>query len=81
MSFYFEIGGFHSKIMIVTPHILETKFGWSGVAIEIDRERCEEYNLNRTNLCLNVDATTFNYLEYFEENNFPKTMDYLQIGY
>lgn len=75
---YVEIGGFHSRFDSNT-YLLETQFGWSGVAFEIDKERSDEYNLNRSNVCLNVDATNFNYLEYFENNNFPKIIDYLQI--
>ena len=33
----------------------------------------------RKNKAILADATTFNYLKYFEENNFPKQIDYLQI--
>lgn len=75
---YLEIGGYHSKIDSNT-YLLETAFDWTGVAFEIDKDRCEEYNLNRKNPCLNVDATTFNYLEYLDTNSFPKTIDYLQL--
>jgi len=77
-GFYLEIGTYDSKIMSNT-YLLETQYGWSGVGLEIEKSRAEEYNLNRSNLCLNVDATKFNYLEYFENNNIPKTIDYLQI--
>jgi hypothetical protein len=77
-GFYLEIGGYHSKYDSNT-YLLEKEYDWSGVALEIDKERSEEYNQNRVNKCLNVDAITFNYLEYFENNNFPKTIDYLQI--
>jgi hypothetical protein len=77
-GFYVEIGGYHSKHDSNT-YILETQYGWKGVALEIDKERSDEYNSNRSNICLNVDATTFDYLKYFEDNNFPKTIDYLQV--
>jgi hypothetical protein len=77
-GFYVEIGGYHSKNDSNT-YLLETKYDWKGVALEIDKERSDEYNLNRSNICLNVDATIFDYLKYFEENNFPKTIDYLQV--
>jgi hypothetical protein len=77
-GFYVEIGGYHSKHDSNT-YLLETVYGWSGVALEIDKNRAEEYNQNRSNPCLNVNATSFDYLSYFQENNFPKTIDYLQL--
>ena len=77
-GFYLEIGGYHSKNDSNT-YLLETQYDWKGIALEIDKERSDEYNLNRSNICLNVDATNFDYLKYFEENNFPKTIDYLQV--
>lgn len=77
-GFYVEIGAYHSKNDSNT-YLLEKEYGWSGVAFEIQTKMCDEYNLNRSNLCLNVDATKFNYLQYFENNNFPKVIDYLQI--
>jgi len=77
-GFYLEIGGYHSKNDSNT-YILEKEYGWKGVSLEIDKDRSDEYNLNRSNLCLNVDATDFNYLEYFKDNDFPNTIDYLQV--
>lgn len=77
-GFYVEIGGYHSKNDSNT-YILEKEYDWKGVALEIDKERSNEYNSNRSNLCLNVDATDFDYLKYFKDNNFPNTIDYLQI--
>ncbi len=77
-GYYLEIGGYHSKDDSNT-YLLETQYGWSGVALEIDKTRSDEYNSNRSNICLTADATTFNYLEYFENNNFPDRIDYLQI--
>lgn len=77
-GFYVEIGGYHSKNDSNT-YLLETQYGWKGVALEIDKDRSDEYNANRSNICLNVDATTFDYFKYFEENNFPNTIDYLQV--
>lgn len=77
-GFYLEIGGYHSKNDSNT-YLLETSYGWSGVALEIDPERSQEYNLNRSNPCINTDATKFDYLDYFNSNNFPETIDYLQV--
>ena len=77
-GFYLEIGAYDSKIMSNT-YLLETKYGWSGIALEIDPDRSEEYSSNRSNICLTADATTFDYLDYFIQNNVPDRIDYLQI--
>jgi hypothetical protein len=77
-GFYVEIGAYDSKIMSNT-YLLETEYGWSGMALEIDPARSNEYNSNRSNKCVTADATTFNYLDYFIENNVPERVDYLQV--
>lgn len=75
---YVEIGAFHSWKGNNT-HILERNFNWKGVAFDIVEEFANEYNSNRKNPCILHDALTFNYLEYFQKNNFPKQIDFLQI--
>jgi hypothetical protein len=77
-GFYVEIGSFHSKITSNT-YLLEKEFDWKGVAFEILPDCVAEYNTNRGNPCIETDATTFNYLEYFQDNNVPKRIDYLQL--
>jgi hypothetical protein len=75
---YVEIGSSHYRKQNQT-YFLEKEFGWSGVGIEIKKEFVDEYNKNRTNPCILGDATSFNWDTYFEENNFPKQIDYLCI--
>ena len=75
---YVEIGAFES-MRTNNTYLLETKFNWSGVAFEWLEEPAKDYNLHRRNPCLQVDATTFDYLDYFVKNNFPKQIDYLQV--
>jgi hypothetical protein len=77
-GFYVEIGAFDSKKGSNTYH-LETDYNWNGVSFEIDPERHAEFVSNRNNPCILGDATHFNYISYFEENNFPKQIDYLQV--
>lgn len=77
-GYYVEIGAYHS-VKTSNTHLLETGYGWKGVAFEILPECAEEYNLNRSNPCICADATTFDYLSYFEANNFPTSIDYLQL--
>jgi hypothetical protein len=75
---YVEIGAYHSW-MDSNTLILETEFDWTGISLELNKERCDEFNLKRKNNCINANAINFNYKKFFKENNFPKTFDYLQL--
>lgn len=77
-GYFVELGAFHSENGSNT-HILERHFNWKGVAFDIVPEFAEEYNTNRTNPCVLEDAVIFDYKKYFEENNFPKQIDFLQV--
>lgn len=74
---YVELGAYHSRENSNTFH-LETDFGWSGVSFEVSQERRDEFNSQRKNPCLG-DALTFNYIDYFQNNDFPKQIDFLQV--
>jgi hypothetical protein len=74
---YVELGAFHSKNGSNTNR-LENEFDWKGVSFEIKEELRKEFNENRSNPCMG-DALDFNYISYFEENDFPKQIDYLQV--
>jgi hypothetical protein len=74
---YVELGAFHSKNGSNTNK-LENEFGWKGVSFEIKEELRKEFNENRSNPCMG-DALDFNYISYFEDNLFPKQIDYLQV--
>ena len=75
---YVEIGAYHSNLNSNT-FILETQFDWTGISLELNQERCNEFNSNRKNKCINANAINFDYKKFFKENNFPKTFDYLQL--
>ena len=75
---YVEIGGDHA-VIISNTYLLETEFNWTGVSFEIDQEKVNGYNSLRKNKCLCEDAITFDYMEFFKKNKFPKQIDYLQV--
>ncbi len=77
-GYYVELGAFHSQQGSNTFY-LESDYGWNGVSFEIDPERHTEFISNRKNPCVLGDATHFNYISYFKENNFPEQIDYLQV--
>jgi hypothetical protein len=76
-GYYVELGAAHFSNGNNT-YSLEKDYGWTGVSFEIVDSMREEFNLNRKNPCMG-DALSFNYIDYFEKNNFPKQIDYLQL--
>ena len=77
-GYYVELGASHSTRGSNT-YLLESQFDWKGVSFEIVPEFHKEVSENRKNPCILGDALKFDYKTYFEENNFPKQIDYLQI--
>lgn len=75
---YVELGSSH-PINGNNTYTLETQYGWTGLSIDIEEKMCDEFNNIRKNKSVCADALTFNYLKHFEENNFPKQIDYLQV--
>ena len=75
---YVEIGADH-PVIISNSYLLETQFGWNGVSFELDESKIGEFNSLRENKCICADATTFDYKKLFEERNYPKQIDYLQV--
>lgn len=76
-GYYVELGAFNSKLGSNTFY-LESDYNWNGVSFEVLEDRKLEFQSNRSNPCFG-DALQFNYISYFEENNFPKQIDYLQV--
>lgn len=75
--YYVELGSGHPLKGSVSLE-LENK-GWRGLSLEIDEKIAEKFNSVRKNKCVVSDATKFNYRKYFEDNNFPKQIDLLQV--
>ena len=77
-GYYVELGASHSRNGSNT-YRLENEFDWKGVSFEIVPELHKEVSENRKNPCILGDATKFDYIKYFEANDFPKQIDYLQV--
>jgi hypothetical protein len=75
---YLEIGAGHSSFRSNT-YLLETKYLWRGVGIELDVPVSNECNHNRINKCITGDATTLDYELILETMHMPKRIDYLQV--
>jgi hypothetical protein len=76
-GYYVELGAAHYSNGNNT-YLLEKDYDWTGVSFEIVDSMRDEFNANRKNPCMG-DALAFNYTKYFEENNFPKQIDFLQL--
>ena len=74
---YVELGAAHYSNGNNT-YLLEKEYDWKGVSFEIVESMKDDFNANRSNPCMG-DALSFNYIDYFEKNNFPKQIDYLQV--
>ena len=74
---YLEIGAQQPFYQSNTA-LLETKFGWKGVSIEIKEDLCKMFEGQRKNTILCKDATQVDYGKLLKEYN-TNVIDYLQV--
>jgi hypothetical protein len=75
---YLEIGGglpFYGN----NTYLLESKFQWNGLTLDIDPESSERYFRDRENISVCLDAKEIDYNCLLEGCNMPNNIDYLQI--
>jgi hypothetical protein len=77
-GYYLEIGA-SDPVHISNTWLLESKFAWNGVSIEIREDMAREFNRSRRNPCFCRDALGINYERFLMDNNAPMDIDYLQI--
>ena len=75
---YVVIGADQPRV-ISNTYLLEKDFDWSGISFELDADKVAFFNTIRKNKCLCEDATLYDYKSIFEERNYPKQIDYLQL--
>jgi SAM-dependent methyltransferase len=75
---YLEIGAGNAFYGNNTA-LLETKFGWNGVALDIDENFVNAHNQERKHTCLLKDALKVNYERFLNGLDLPTDIDYLQL--
>lgn len=75
---YLEVGAWDG-VELSNTYLLETEYGWNGIALDIVEDFVLRYSAKRRNLCLLGDATTINFRDLLEKNDFPSVIDYLQL--
>lgn len=75
---FIEVGSSHWS-QDNNTYVLEKRFGWKGIGLEIVEHFVDSYNENRVSKCVYGDALNFNWDKYLEKNNFPRQIDFLQI--
>jgi len=78
-GWYIEIGSNH-PMNSNNSYILENKYGWKGIMVELDGSFLQLYKEIRP-LAIPIigDATQIDYVSYLQNNNFPANLNYLQI--
>lgn len=77
-GYYLEIGA-SDPIFNNNTYLLETKFGWDGISLEIDEKEVEKWKGKRENQIVCRDASQVNYSRFLAGLGAPKDIDYLQI--
>ena len=75
---YLEIGAQEPYFQNNTA-LLETKFDWEGISIEIRDDLCDMFSSQRNNPIICADATKINYTELLDSYNKGEVFDYLQL--
>src|SRR6056300_1310548 len=73
---YLEIGA-ADPVKDSNTYLLESKFNWKGISIEIEEEEVKKFNSLRSNKCIQADGTKVNYEELLKDQ--PEIIDYLQL--
>lgn len=78
-GYFLEIGSNH-PINHNNTYILEKKYDWKGIMVEIDGNFLNSYKQHRPNSIHVINnATQVNYYNLLKTNQFPTNIDYLQI--
>jgi hypothetical protein len=77
-QWYLEIGSaepfYHNNTAL-----LETRFAWRGISIDIDNHKVQDFARNRRNTVICMDATGVEYTNLLAQHGAPQDLGYLQV--
>lgn len=76
-GFCVDIGSCHSIISNNTYFFQD--LGWTSISVEIEPGYNSSYSTRKSGVHLNTNALEVDYKQVFEENEFPKSIDYLSL--
>lgn len=77
-GFFLEIGA-NDPIAYSNTYLLESKFGYTGISIDIDGDYRTLWDTYRSASFVEQDALTIDYSQLLKQNDAPKIIDYLQL--
>lgn len=76
---YLEVGANH-PVEFNNTFLLEDKFMWKGISVEIDKSMVDLFNTVRHNKCEYADGTVFDFKKKLDGRRWKdKTIDYLSL--
>jgi hypothetical protein len=75
---YLEIGS-NEPFYLSNTALLEIRYGWRGLSIEILKEFVDKFNLQRKNPCIQQDAMQADWYTILGDTGLGKVWDYLQV--
>lgn len=78
-GWWLELGG-NDPVQISNTYALETRFGWRGITVEMDKKWLPKYQAQRPGMFPVIsDARLVDYVDKMSEVGMPEEIDYLQI--
>ena len=77
-GYYLDIGASY-PLHLSNSFLLESRFSWAGICIELDSAKANKHRLYRTNPCFNLDALEVSYANFLRTYGAPRTIDYLSV--
>jgi hypothetical protein len=75
---YLDIGA-HEPVFINNTYLLEQRFGWNGLSVELCEAQVMRHREQRRNPCLLADATQLDYAAALRDAGLGPVIDYLSI--
>lgn len=77
-GYYLELGS-ADPVHISNTFLLEDKFGWNGISVDINEKEVERFKAVRKNDVVCRDATNINFERFLAGLGAPPVIDYLQV--